>query len=94
MVEVNKITDNQYRVMVHEEDNYSDHIVILDPECYQNLTKGKISKKELIERAFEFLLDRESKESILSKFQLKEISNYFPEFQKEIKKYWQQKSKA
>ncbi|HMA62944.1 MAG TPA: hypothetical protein VKP78_09870 [bacterium] len=89
MVEVNKITENQYRVMVTEDSGYSDHIVILEPECYQDLTEGKISKKELIEKSFEFLLERESKESILSKFKLKQIGNYFPDFNKEIKKYWE-----
>lgn len=89
MVEVNKITENQYRVMVSDNNGYSDHIVILDPECYQDLTVGKISKKELIEKSFEFLLERESKDSILSKFKLKQISNYFPEFETEIKKYWE-----
>ena len=89
MVEVNKITENQYRVMVTDNDGYSDHIVILDPECYQELTEGKISKKELIEKSFEFLLERESKDSILSKFKLKQISNYFPEFETEIRKYWE-----
>ena len=88
MVEVNKITENQYRVMVKENGDYTDHIVILDPECYQDLTEGKIPKTELIQKSFAYLLERESKEAILSKFKLQEISNYFPDFKKEIKSYW------
>ena len=89
MIKVNKITENQYRVMVHENGGYSDHIVILDPECYQDLTGGKITKTELIEKAFEYLLEREPKESILSKFKLEDISNFFPNFKEKIKDYWE-----
>src|SRR6056297_3272189 len=89
MIEVNKITENQYRVIVQENGGYTDHIVVLDPECCQDLTDGKISKSELIKKYFEFLLERESKESILSKFKLQDISNYFPDFKKKIKSYWE-----
>ena len=39
-----------------------------------------------LEDAFEFLLERESNNSILSQFDLKVISSYFPEYEKEIKK--------
>jgi hypothetical protein len=35
---------------------------------------------------FEFLLARESKESILRSFALPEIGRYFPEFEREIKR--------
>ena len=54
-------------------------------EYYEKLTHGKITKEELIERSFEFLLKRESKESILSRFNLKVINIYFPEYEFKIK---------
>ena len=41
--------------------------------------------KELIKKSFEFLLERESKESILSSFDLPVISRYFPEYERVIK---------
>ena len=37
-------------------------------------------------RSFEFLLEREAKESILSRFDLPLIGRYFPEYEKEIRK--------
>ena len=40
---------------------------------------------ELVRRAFEFLLAREPKESILPRFGLGVISRYFPEFEREIR---------
>jgi hypothetical protein len=40
-----------------------------------------------LEAAFRFLLDREPKESILSRFDVTVISRYFPEFERELPRY-------
>ncbi len=45
---------------------------------------GGGSAGDLVRRSFEFLLDREPKESILRRFDLMEIARYYPEFEKEI----------
>ncbi len=63
----------------------SAHQVTLDDAYYQQLTGGKISPEDLIKRSFEFLLKRESKESILSRFDLRVISKYFPEYESKIR---------
>jgi len=39
-----------------------------------------------VRRSFEFLLERESKDSILARFDLSVISRYFPEYEREIKR--------
>ena len=44
------------------------------------LTKSRIDKDHLIEFAFIFLLEREHVDTILSAFNMKTISHYFPEF--------------
>lgn len=88
MIKVNKITDNQFRVIVEDRKSSSDHIVSITPDYYHKLTNGKVTKSMLIQNAFEFLLEREPKESILSKFSLNDINRYFPEFESEIKKLW------
>lgn len=85
MIEVRKRKEKEFTVIISEEDSKTEHIVTLDDEYYENLTQGKIPKEELIKRSFEFLLKRENKESILSKFNLKVIRNYFPTYEKEIK---------
>ena len=46
--------------------------------------------EELIQESFRFLLERESNSSILSSFDLPVISQYFPEFDREIQKRMQQ----
>ena len=46
-----------------------------------------LSPEDAIRACFRFLLARESKESILSRFDVSVIPNYFPEFEHEIGKY-------
>jgi len=74
-------------VIIKEGDSRTEYLVTLDDEYYQNLTDEKISKEELIKRSFEFLLMRESKESILSIFNVRIIKNYFPEYEGKIKNF-------
>lgn len=85
MIEVKKVNEQEFLVSIEEKGSESQHTVYLDEEYYQKLTDGKTSKKELIKKSFEFLLDRESKESILSEFNLRIIRNYFPEYEEKIK---------
>ena len=63
------------------------HSVTLSDEFYQELTKGKCTPKQCVKSSFQFLLDREDKDSILSEFDLPVIGNYFPEFQKKFSSY-------
>ena len=44
------------------------HTVRLKHDYYQKLTGGKVSPETLIEKSFEFLLERESNTMILSSF--------------------------
>ncbi|MEA3500638.1 MAG: hypothetical protein U9R41_06465 [Candidatus Marinimicrobia bacterium] len=85
MIEVKKINEQKYIVTIKEENSSSEHLVTLDDEYYREFADEKISKENLIKRSFEFLLKRESKESILSKFDLKIINNFFPEYENKIK---------
>ena len=48
---------------------------------------GGAPAQRLVEAAFRFLLDREPKESILSRFDLSVIARYFPEFERELPGY-------
>jgi len=83
MIKVEKKSQQEFTVKVEEKE----YNVGLDDEYWQDLTGGKIAKEELIKKSFEFLLEREPKESILSRFNLRIINQYFPEFEEEIKTY-------
>ena len=86
MIEVEKKDQEEFRVRVEEKDASKEYMVSLEDSYYQDLTRRNITKEELIEKSFKFLLERESKESILSKFNLKIIKSYFPEFEEEIRR--------
>jgi len=86
MIEVKRKNEQEFMVIVEEDSTKTEHTVTLDDGYYQHLTGGKITKEELIRRSFEFLLERESKESILPKFNLKIINNYFSEYERKIKR--------
>jgi len=84
MINVEKKSEHKFIVTVEERGTRTQHTVSLDDEYYQRLTRGRITKQELIRDSFEFLLEREPKQSILSKFNLKIINQYFPEFEEKI----------
>ena len=54
-------------------------------ERQQLLGHPHFSPERLIEVSFQFLLEREPKESILRRFALPVIEHYFPEYRTEIR---------
>ena len=82
-IKVTKKDEDTFEVEVVEETS-TKHIVTVKDEDYLRLTNKKISKEELVEKSFRFLLAREPKESILSSFDITVISQYFPEYEDEI----------
>ena len=56
------------------------HTVTISDQIHSKLTGGKISKEILLEKSFEFLLQREPNTSILSQFRIEVISQYFPDY--------------
>ena len=60
------------------------HTVVLQPEFYTKLCAGTITHEWLIIQSFKFLLEREPNTAILRRFDLAEISRYFPEYEAEI----------
>ena len=85
-IEVEKMDASHFRVRVIEAGSESTHQVTLDPKDLARLAGAAAEPQELIRKSFQFLLEREPKESILSRFDLSIISRYFPEYEREIKK--------
>ena len=83
---IKQLSDEEFQITVNEK-NSTSHNVTLTDDIHQNLTNGKVSKKELIEFSFKFLLEREPNTSILSSFELSVISGYFPEYIKTVKEW-------
>jgi hypothetical protein len=85
MIKVNTIDSTSFEVIV-EGQTTKTHRVTLTHLYYQKLTNNRVTPEVLVEKSFEFLLDRESNTSILSRFDLPIIERYFPEYEETIKK--------
>jgi hypothetical protein len=75
-----------FDVRVSESESESRHEVTLSEEDYRRLGEGYGSPDDFVRACFEFLLEREPKESILSRFDVSVISRYFPEFEETIRR--------
>ena len=84
---VNKINESQYKVEVNEK-IHTIHEVTLNHDTYIKISKNLVTPEKLIYFSFVFLLERESNQSILSKFNLEIVQTYFPEYSNEIKNYF------
>ncbi|NIM95958.1 MAG: hypothetical protein GTO18_19845 [Anaerolineales bacterium] len=84
MIKVLKIDDQTFEVTV-EGRTVTTHRVTVEPEVYQRLTGGEVPVEELVEKSFEFLLQREPNTSILRSFDLQVIGRYFPEYESTIR---------
>jgi hypothetical protein len=75
-----------FQVTVQGESSQTRHQVTLGKAYYKRLTGGNVSPETLVQESFRFLLEREPKESILRSFDLSVISDYFPAYERVIKK--------
>ena len=81
MISVHELEEDRFRVDV-EGSAPTSHEVIVSDEYHQRLTAGHISKVQLVERSFQFLLEREPNTSILPRFDLPVIGHYFPDYER------------
>lgn len=72
-------------VRVVDEQSASEHVVDVSADDLERLDPGATDPTDLVRRSFEFLLEREPKESILRSFDLPVIGRYFPEFERTIR---------
>ena len=75
-----------FQVNVTDGDGQTTHRVTVAPETYERLTGQVCPPEEFVRRSFEYLLEREPKESILREFDITVISRYFPDYERELRK--------
>ena len=83
---ITELSMDKFEITV-KADQLTKHIVTITDQMLLNLTNNKISKKELLNFSFNFLLEREANTSILSKFDIIVISKYFPEYITKVENY-------
>ena len=83
MIDVSRIDDTTFKVTVAG-DVTTHHTVTVDADYHEQLTGGRVAAEVLVEKSFEFLLEREPNTSILSSFDLPVIGHYFPDYERVI----------
>jgi hypothetical protein len=73
-----------FRVVVKQDGTQTEHQVEMSQKFYQSLDT-QASPEEVVRKSFEFLLENEPKEAILSQFNIEIISQYFPGYKQEIR---------
>lgn len=81
-IQVEALGGETFRVTVGGRSSTT-HTVTVRPDYANKLGAGDAAK--LVERSFEFLLEREPNTSILSQFDLSVIQRYFPEYERTIR---------
>ena len=83
---ITELSMDKFEITV-KADKLTKHVVTVTDQMLFNLTNNKISKEELLNFSFNFLLEREANTSILSEFDIIVISKYFPEYISKVEDY-------
>jgi len=78
-VEVKQIDHDNFEVTVSS-DAVTHRKVKISNEAYYRYSLGDVTKAQLVNKAFLFLLRKEPNTSLLTSFSIEEIESYFPEF--------------
>lgn len=73
-----------FRVILEDPNAHYGFLVTLEKKYHQELTGGNMIPAMLLQQTFLFLLSKEPPEAILSEFNLKDVTTYFSDFEKEM----------
>ena len=85
-VSIKKISDDVFEVIVAKTSTTT-HTVTVSDQSLTNLTDNKVTKTQLLEFSFKFLLEREPNTSILSSFDINVISKYFSDYRDKVRRW-------
>ena len=85
-ISIKKLSDDVFKVIVAKTSTTT-HTVTVSDQSLTNLTDNKVTKTQLLEFSFRFLLDRELNTSILSAFDINLISKYFSNYKDEVRRW-------
>ena len=85
-ISIRKISDELFEVTVAE-NSTTTHTVTVTDQSLTDLTNNNVTKTQLLEFSFNFLLDREPNTSILSSFDINVISKYFSDYRDKVRRW-------
>ena len=83
---IKKLSDDVFTVTVAETSTTT-HTVTVTDQSLNDLTDNNLTKTQLLEFSFEFLLEREPNTSILSSFDINVISKYFSDYRDKVRQW-------
>ncbi|MEP7060713.1 MAG: hypothetical protein ABI828_08270 [Actinomycetota bacterium] len=75
---------SRFNVRVAEDNTATEHVVTLSGKDYERMGKGYRSPEAFVRECFDYLLEREPKEAIMTSFDVSQISTFFPEFEMDM----------
>ena len=85
-ISIEKRNDNVFEITVADSVTTT-HTVTVTDQSLADLTDNNVTKTQLLEFSFDFLLDREPNTSILSSFDINVISKYFSDYKDEVRRW-------
>lgn len=86
-VDIQTVSKDAFEVTVRDAAGETHHRVTCSDALLKVLAPTAASKEAAIRGAFEFLLEREPKESILPRFDISIIERFFPDFRFKLAGY-------
>ena len=85
-ISIEKRNDDVFEVTVVDSITTAHEVTITD-QSLSDLSENNVTKTQLLEFSFRFLLDREPNTSILSSFDINVISRYFSNYKDEVRRW-------
>ena len=85
-VSIKKLSDDVFGVTIAKTSTTA-HTVTVTDQSLIDLTDNNVTKTQLLEFSFKFLLEREPNTSILSSFDINVITKYFPDYIEEVRRW-------
>ncbi len=85
-ISIKKLSDDVFEVIVADSITTVHKVTVTD-QNHTDLTDNNVTKTQLLEFSFKFLLERESNTSILSSFDIHVISKYFSDYRDEVRRW-------
>lgn len=85
-VTVTPMEPGMFGVQVTEGDTVTSHRVRVAEAMLEQMALPDVETATIVEESIAFLLEREPARAILREFSLNQISEYFPEYQEELRR--------
>ena len=85
-ISINKISDDLFEVTAADRLTTTHEVTVTD-ESLTDLTDKNVTKTQLLNFSFRFLLEKEPNTSILSSFDINVISKYFSNYRDEVRRW-------